>query len=395
MKNRRIALWLDRDMRQPFDYARCPEDALASIGKNSGNVAFEYVLQRILEIGEENVDVDIFPGISILHGTKIINDYDCVVLCPANIIALWAKKYLQFLFSVMQRIKIPCYVIGIGANSDANYSTDFLRQISAEVRALIDTVLNRGGKIGVRGYFSAECLERFGYQEGTDFAVIGCPSFFLHGSSFRIDKREVSQKEFTPVVNGFRFWDNPWNYRAYRDEMMAKYPRSVFVDQDEFYRILYEGELTQKELKYLAFPSDVDLFLKNRVAFYGDYPAWYTAMSSGSFHFSFGCRLHGNVVPMMAGIPAYIDAFDSRVKELAEYFHIPHKTFTKLYPDLYDLFTEADYGRFNSEYTEKYSIFKKFMDDCGLPMMDKEIDVPAMEPPRMSERKRLLLRSYL
>ena len=61
MQTRRIALLLDRDMRQTFDYTLPPEEALASIGKNSGNIAFEYVLQRMVEFGAGKTNVDVVP----------------------------------------------------------------------------------------------------------------------------------------------------------------------------------------------------------------------------------------------------------------------------------------------------------------------------------------------
>jgi polysaccharide pyruvyl transferase WcaK-like protein len=49
---------------------------------------------------------------------------------------------------------------------------------------------------------------------------------------------------------------------------------------------------------------------------------WISAM--GDLNFSFGARLHGNIVAMQCGVPALVVVHDERTRELAECLALPH-----------------------------------------------------------------------
>ena len=197
-----------------------------------------------------------------------------------------------------------------------------------------------------------------------DSEVIGCPSIFINGDSLQIEKTVSSAQELIPSFNGTPVWNHP-QIKKYFDT----YPQSVFVDQDKFYRLLFlPQELERKELKYLADKEGkwLHMYLQNRIKFYGDYASWVEDIKNNKINFSFGSRIHGNILPLLQGIPAYITATDSRVRELAEYFHIPSEKLPQNLPELYDFYEKADYGAFNRNFVSKYGNFVSFMQKCGL-----------------------------
>ncbi len=364
---KRFLLYLTKDQRQPFDYSANYRQVMTDIGGNSGNNVFQYSLQTILRDNDISIATDLwhFGPNSDKEIAELREKYDAVIITPANIIASYAAKdgALQQKTSFIRRLKIPVYVVGVGAQSDYNYSFDFLSSLRKEAIDFIGAVLDGGGRIGVRGYFSQEAICKLGFSS-QDSEVIGCPSIFINGDSLQIEKTVSSAQELIPSFNGTPVWNHP-QIKKYFDT----YPQSVFVDQDKFYRLLFlPQELERKELKYLADKEGkwLHMYLQNRIKFYGDYASWVEDIKNNKINFSFGSRIHGNILPLLQGIPAYITATDSRVRELAEYFHIPSEKLPQNLPELYDFYEKADYGAFNRNFASKYGNFVSFMQKCGL-----------------------------
>ena len=248
--HKRILLWLDRDCEKPFDYAA---DRIENVGGNSGNMAFEYALQRMLKIPGNKVEVCPAALRQLPDIDRINREFDCLVFAPANLLALWARDgLLEQSRNWIRKMTIPVYAIGLGAASDIDYSMDFLPLIEPQARAFVDAILASGGgqgKLGVRGRFTAACLRALGYREDSDFFVIGCPSFFVNGIAYQVVKNKVSRDEFAPLLNGFRFW----NHREYRDQVMQQYPRALFVRKNFIISCIEQKALPKR--KGIIWPS--------------------------------------------------------------------------------------------------------------------------------------------
>lgn len=367
--HKNVLLALDRDQFKSFDYSLNPEKAIESLGENSGNNVFQYSLQRIISKNKHNITVDT----SLLHMrdphkiteyTKHINDnYDCVVYSPANVLSVYANDdVLPRFTSIINQITVPVYAIGLGAQSDRFYSTAYVDSIRENAFKYIKAILDGGGKLGLRGYFTADVLKKLGFSQN-DFSVIGCPSLYMHGPNLNININGNFNDQFT-AINGFR----AWNSKSCQ-EFLKKNQTSFFVCQDEFYKLLYNNRnYDWKEFQYLADSDEkwLQRFLHNQIALYCDFPSWIRDLRERGVSFSLGCRIHGNVVPLLAGIPAYIDLFDSRVKELSEYFNIPGSYLDDGFEPPLKLIEKTDYTVFNREFKTKYHIFEEFMHQCGL-----------------------------
>jgi glycosyltransferase involved in cell wall biosynthesis len=370
----RVLLLTEKDHFQKYDYSIDSAAGLRSMGGNSGNNIFQFSLQSLLS----NKSNDLIVNTEILkegfnknetYYEYLNSNFDSVVFSPANALANYAKEtILKRWVDNLKPIKIPIIAVGLGAQSDASYTYDFLSNIKDEARIFIDMILISGGKIGTRGEFTSSCLDKLGYKNDADFSTIGCPSMFLGGNMLNITNSKVEADRFNPALNGFRFWNTPDNHAVFH-----KYPKSIFVCQEEFYKLLYEAKnLTAKELQYL---SDCDhkflkLYRKDRVKLYCDFSEWSYDLKERGINFSYGCRIHGNVAALLNDIPAVVDPFDSRVKELAEYFNIP--TCNDIKKSVYEKYLDADFTDFNASFGARFDQFESFMKKVGLHIEGKE-----------------------
>ena len=356
--NTKTLLCLSKDQSTPYVLSGSYDFDMHSIGGNSGNNVFQYSIQNILSS----------EAVEIKARRELKNEYDWsnyngLMILPANLLAANSGNRLNYWTDTIRNVKLPTYVVAIGAQSQYDYSFEFLKQIRKEAYNFIKIVLDSGGKIGCRGYFTQEVICKLGFKP-EDCEVIGCPSIFINGKDLQIYPTKLDENELIPMLNGNPLWNHPQV-----GQYFTKYQNSYFVDQDKFYRLLYYPQnLARKDLKFLAGANNMwyKMYEQNRIKFYGDYDAWVNELKNLKINFSFGSRIHGNILPILQGIPSYILATDSRVRELAEYFEIPFEKMPKKLKSLYEYYQMADYTNFNKNFAVKYQKFANFIGKCGL-----------------------------
>ena len=106
----------------------------------------------------------------------------------------------------------------------------------------------------------------------------------------------------------------------------------------------------------------------NRVKLFPDMAIWRKYIQERGFHFSFGSRIHGNIMSILAGIPAVVYACDSRTRDMAEFFDIPMlmPTLSNEKIDLFQLYQNVDYSRFNCNIGPRYDEFEEFLQKYGI-----------------------------
>src|SRR5699024_3009494 len=90
--------------------------------------------------------------------------------------------------------------------------------------------------------------------------------------------------------------------------------------------------------------------------------------------FNFGSRIHGNIAAVLAGVPCWIFAGDCRVKELADYHHIPCITANDLTEDM-DVFSQyekTDYSQVLAGHGERLTHYLDFLDANKVPRISRE-----------------------
>lgn len=383
---KKILLYLSADTIDfkidiPTCYDTLYNDYIGGGGGNAGNKLFLSATKSYLE----NVDLENTIYYSVLKKNFFISNksideinssYKAIVLPQANIFSNSKREriYLSGFTETIKKLKIPVYVTGVGAQAK-DYGDIYklyysIRNVAIE---FCNAVYHTGGEFSLRGYFTKELFNMFGFKSAV---VTGCPSIFQVGRNFQIIETKVKQNELKPVINGYsNFLYNNTVYSAFK-----RY-NAIYIDQSEFIRILYDESYIseiKKSRKYIHKLIDtytirgLNLIADGKMKLFYDIPIWESFIVSNNFNFSFGQRIHGNLISIINGIPAVVVAHDSRTKELAEYFEIPNICNVKKYDDIYEIYQEMDYKNFNKNFSKKYDIFNKFMLEHGLRQNDIE-----------------------
>lgn len=250
---------------------------------------------------------------------QINSEFDCIIFPMANCFSegfidatsVWAEE--------IKDIRVPIYVIACGAQASSyDALDDLLKKIGDKSKRYIDAIYKTGGEFALRGHFTKEFFTLLGYKTPV---VTGCPSLYSMGPDLEVRVDKKTSGDF-PIcaLNG--------HFTEVSDVMRRK-ERTVFMDQDEFLDALYDPHFSKKNraidsIKFIArYGSCVsEFFTQDRIKLIVDLAEWYTYLKN-NVYYSFGSRIHGNIIAILAGTPATVWAKDSRTREMAEFYDIP------------------------------------------------------------------------
>lgn len=380
-KKKKVLLYvgsgIDYDLKNSIPYTELYEK-YKWYGGNVGNKLYCMAIEKYLKDAEIEYDYLKYDEKNMkcfADGTisldRVNSEYAMVIMPQANAFGqeeLYTKRLIMWTEGISQ-IKIPVYILGVGAQAE---SYERLNDLSAAIQKpavrFIQAVYETGGEFSLRGSFTKELFDSWGSNTAV---VTGCPSMYQNGRQLSISNEKVSENELRPMINGVA---NQLKMRQFQN-IFQTYTDSIFWDQDEFIRILYDKN----------FPAEYDINLKNVIQLVRrySYTAWQLifedrlklyydigsrmeyCLEQGS-NFSFGSRIHGNIMSLLWGIPAVVVPMDSRTRELAEYFDIPVVYNFNTKKTLYEIYLDADYKNFNQHFPEKFDNFEQFMRKCGI-----------------------------
>jgi len=353
-----------RSPKTPFETTSA-EKALSKnlLGHNSGNLVFLETAYKILDTRDAEITPDRFAAYKM--GADEINErFDVYVIPLANAFRPTFVASLERLTKVLEGLKIPVVVLGAGLQSPLPYAAGEERPFDDGVKAFARAVLDRSASIGVRGEYTQDYLQRLGFR---DVEVIGCPSMYMRGDQLSVTKRVPSlTPESRIAINLTRRVKAMGPIVASHVE---RYPNLRYIAQEnETLRLLLWQEDVYNSPPDYPMPSRVDhpLIRDDKTRLFLDPWPWLEYMRG--FDFSFGNRIHGNIVGLLAGTPSYVLAHDTRTLELAKYFQIPHREAAGLSPDTdaAELYEEADYGPMIAGHAERFRTFIDYMERHGL-----------------------------
>jgi hypothetical protein len=348
------------DIFRTLDYGTLYTDVrncCNSIWTNSGNKIW---LQGI--VSELSTNDNEIHFLESNYTWDFINEYfDAIVYSTAN---LFQKSYQEAIgrrTNAFNNSKIPVFVISCGAQGELNESPrEVVAGIEYTIASFLDSIYSSGGELGLRGYFTKEALDYVGPNTAR---VIGCPSLFQNGKDLHITNEKVEPETFCAAINGDLF-----------SEKKLVSGNNYFIDQGTYAEELYDAGLY--ELSNADFVNHclkkfelekTELILKKRIRLFMDVSEWMCFLKRKNICFSFGSRIHGNIISILGGIPSLIFPIDSRTLEMTAFYNLP---VSKIRPnnitELYEMYLQTDYSEFNKKYKNLYNDFNKFLTDCGL-----------------------------
>lgn len=296
-----------------------------------------------------------------------INDcFDLIIYPMANFFYSKYMKAMVDLAEVFEQIRIPVYIIACGAQASSyNDLEQLVKEIGEPAKRFISAIYNTGGEFALRGNFTKRFFDELGFSSAV---VTGCPSMFQMGPEFEINNKKVSKAELNPVING---------KICYFEKILQSYFNSPYIDQDYFFECLFKPEYLQnknmRDLIIYAYKYGLysaKLLSENRIKMFVDMNDWFNYFKSSNLNYSFGSRIHGSIMAILAGIPATVVGIDTRTIEMADYFNIPYiipeRNHRYDVDELYEYYLAADYDKFNQTYKIKYKKYESFLKEKGI-----------------------------
>lgn len=323
----------------------------------------------------------------------INSQFDMIIAPMANVFSMAYQSLLESLAERFCGIKIPVYVIACGVQAGSYTHLDELsRVLKPAASAFISSVYNTGGEFALRGYFTKEFFERLGFSSAV---VTGCPSMYQLGRDLHISEKKQDRSQFRTVLNG-----NPADYK----DLLENDKHAEFFDQNIYFHELWDQEYVdardclKRMIKKYGYDTTAWL-LEDRIKLIPHMNTWRQYLIHGNFAMSYGSRIHGSIMPILAGIPAVLECRDARTREMADFFQIPRVepgAYRKA-GSLYELYENIDYGKFNSGFSARYDAFEAFLKQCGIVerineknLFFRDLDDIPVQSSTCEERLRLL-----
>ncbi|GAA2928901.1 polysaccharide pyruvyl transferase family protein [Kitasatospora cinereorecta] len=363
-RKKRILL---RSGKSPFDVASLEQSLHRDVfATNAGNLIFSDAAHKLLTTPRTEVFSNGIRTVAS-EAARINEEYDAFVVPLANAFRPTFERPLQRMTQLIKKLRIPVVVLGVGAQADLAYNASRLKPMEPTVREFVTEVLNRSASIGVRGEFTEQYLKGMGFR---DVEVIGCPSMFMHGDTFRVEKKaEALTPESRISVNGSHSAVRSHGLDAIIRRAHERYPHLRFVGQNLLEAELLHWRETANPIGALtAMPTHPShpMYREGKVRLYVDPATWISDLRE--FDFSFGSRIHGNIAALLAGVPSTVLCSDSRTLELCRYFGIPHRKISETPKDIdpAELYAAADFGDLVNGHKERFLRFTGFMEKNGL-----------------------------
>jgi len=343
----------ENDSEEPIS-AKMPK-----VGNNTGNMVFVEAMRKQLDL---DFDACYAKG-EHYRGFQFGNVH--AVMPSANFIYHGFTSWHESVLTFLNNTNFPITFAGLGAQADSitddpQSVMDKLAPISKE---FLFAVAKRCVSLGVRGKFTAECLEAVGIH---NYRVIGCPSMYM---TFKDGRSTLPNPHDAKTVMHI----TPYNLSVYETKILEL----GYSIKSEWIMQTYDecdlkGLLINPKFPDLSVDKkDILDYHKEHSHVFFSYGKWDKFLKESNFTFSFGSRFHGNVMAINAGIPALWITHDSRTQEFMDVFSLPHIKMEEMANifNINQLIERCDYSKFYKKYPEMLKEYKKYLDENNLSNM--------------------------
>lgn len=324
-------------------------------GYNTGNMVFvDAIKQQIVYEKEERLSNS---------SSKELSENNIGVLSCANMINV-NDPILESYVDIICSYRFPVTLVGLGAQGTKELNTPkkLMEAMPKERISALKRICERVISIGVRGEFTAGCLDVVGIK---NYRVIGCPSLYKYERNYKKIKQPNVDK---CIFNTATRMDYEYKVLEFG---IQKHMKWIMQSMTDMPRTVYENcELTE-ELVQRNFPGyreniiSLEKYMRKNAIMFFTMQEWYSYMKEEAFTFSFGGRFHGNVVAIRSGIPALWIVHDSRTRELTELFHLPSIESSEIdkIKRVEDLLEYSSYSKFYQTYPKMFDEYIGFLNE--------------------------------
>lgn len=301
-------------------------ESVGELGNNTGNLVYAEAMR-------EQLDYDIEAWLPEKWARSRLGKGNITSIMPASNFVSDYATWCENLIPALEDTDMKFTFAGLGAQASFEETPkDVVAKLSDRQKYFFRLVSEHAVQIGVRGEFTAECLNLLGIF---NVEVIGCPSFYQYKEKYPILPEPTSEK------------------------------------------ILYTADCTKEKIYSLAGKTDSYLICQNyedsagKGTIFYDFGEWNNYIVNSQFTFAFGSRFHGNMMALRNKIPTLWIVHDWRTLELVQYLGLPYvnyydKKFQKV-KYIQELMEYCDYEKVYERYpqlNERYSEFiRKNFDD--------------------------------
>lgn len=298
-------------------------------GANTGNYAFRHGLASLVDL--RDFDVLDYSGAaqSISSGQP-----ELVLVSCAN----WLSTTPDYergngvRASVVERIKGPVVSFGLGAQAP---HAGARLELGPNTVKLAHLLSERSNLLSVRDEFTANVLSDLGVK---NVCVTGCPSNFI-SLDCNLGSRIVDRCR--QRLSALSTWDGVRAHiceysggHAYSGRVLSV-TMSILDASSSFYVLqspalmpFLLGERNELPAEYVPNSPDhlrsiekVSALLKRSTLHFSSVEGWLDFARTCDI--AFGMRIHGNMIPLQAGVPAIVISHDSRTLGLSRFMGVP------------------------------------------------------------------------